>query len=127
MTPEGKVKARVKQALKRAGWEYDMLTTGGRGANGFADFLVDVWGMMALVETKAEDCNPTALQDNCLSRHAKCGACCMVVSRNMLGLYNAQGEMTPARHPDPVTLMVQILAQARKNFAPVTTGRAPPS
>ena len=52
-TPEGKVKAAVKQYLDSIGAYWVMPATGGFGRSGVPDFLVCWRGMFVGVETKA--------------------------------------------------------------------------
>lgn len=63
MTPEGKVKAQVKQRLKAHGAYYQMPVTGGYGKGGCSDFLVCYRGYFVSIECKADATKPlSALQ-----------------------------------------------------------------
>lgn len=62
MTPEAKVKARVKKLLAEAGVYYFMPATGGYGRSGVPDFVACVRGVFWGIECKAGDNEPTALQ-----------------------------------------------------------------
>jgi hypothetical protein len=62
VTPEGKVKAKVKQILKNLGAYYVMPVTGGYGNSGAPDFLVCYKGAFVGIECKAGRGKATALQ-----------------------------------------------------------------
>jgi hypothetical protein len=62
MTPEGKVKDKVKKILKELKAYYIMPATGGYGISGAPDFVVCYDGMFFGIECKAGDNQPTALQ-----------------------------------------------------------------
>ena len=62
MTPEGKVKARVKKVLAELGAYYTMPVTGGYGNSGVPDFVVCMEGRFYGIECKANGGKPTALQ-----------------------------------------------------------------
>lgn len=66
MTPESKVKARVKKVLKEISAFYSMTVTGGFGNSGDCDFYVCHRGRFYGIECKANGNKPTALQ---LKRH----------------------------------------------------------
>jgi hypothetical protein len=76
MTPEGKVKKKVKAALSTLGAYYAMPVTGGYGTSGAPDFLVCWRGMFFGIECKAGNKTPTALQE-----------------RNMCAIQNAGGKV----------------------------------
>jgi pantoate kinase len=62
MTPEGKVKNRIKKILKDLNIYYVMPVTGGYGNSGAPDFLTCVSGRFVGIEAKANGGEPTALQ-----------------------------------------------------------------
>ncbi len=62
MTPEAKVKARVRKILDDLGVYYFMPATGGYGRSGVPDFVACVRGAFWGIECKAGDNQPTALQ-----------------------------------------------------------------
>jgi hypothetical protein len=62
MTPEGKVKAKVKKVLLEVGAYYAMPIGTGFGNAGVPDFLVCVKGRFIGIECKANGGKPTALQ-----------------------------------------------------------------
>ena len=94
MTPEGKVKKRVKEILEAVGAYYVMYVPVGYGANkGTPDFLVCHRGKFIGIETKAGKGKTTALQDLNLQKIRDAGGVALViyetdieVLRHMLGL-----------------------------------------
>ncbi len=62
MTPEAKVKKKVRLILETHGAYYAMPVTGGYGASGVPDFLVCHHGRFIGIECKAGTNRPTALQ-----------------------------------------------------------------
>lgn len=62
MTPEGKVKAKVKKILQEAGAYYAMPMGTGFGHSGVPDFLICKAGLFYGIECKANGNKPTALQ-----------------------------------------------------------------
>ena len=62
MTPEAKVKAKVKRVLTDIGAYYTMPVTGGYGNSGVPDFVGCLRGKFFGVECKANGGKPTALQ-----------------------------------------------------------------
>lgn len=62
MTPEAKVKKKVKEILKELGVYYTMPVTGGYGNSGVPDFIICIAGLFYAIETKANGGKPTALQ-----------------------------------------------------------------
>jgi hypothetical protein len=62
MTPEAKVKKRVRQILAELNMYYVMPATGGYGNSGAPDFICCLQGKFIGVECKARDNKPTALQ-----------------------------------------------------------------
>jgi len=63
MTPEGKVKAKVKKTLDNLHAYYFMPATGGYGRSGVPDFIGCIDGVFFAVECKADGNKPTALQE----------------------------------------------------------------
>ena len=79
MTPEGKVKKRVKQILSDLDVYYLMPVTGGYGNSGTPDFIICIAGLFYGIECKANGGKPTALQ---LKNHEdirKAGGFAMIV------------------------------------------------
>lgn len=67
MTPEAKVKAKVKKILAELGAYWSMPVTGGYGNSGVPDFLVCYRGKFYGIECKANGGKTTALQDKHLA------------------------------------------------------------
>ena len=63
LTPERKVKDKVKKVLKELGAYYAMPATGGYGSSGVPDFLVCYRGRFFGLECKANGGKTTALQE----------------------------------------------------------------
>lgn len=79
MTPESKVKARVKKILTELGAYYAMPVTGGFGNSGVPDFLICVKGKFYGIECKANGGKPTALQLKHLDDIRKAGGIALVI------------------------------------------------
>ena len=62
MTPEAKVKKRVKEILTDLNAYYVMPVTGGYGNSGAPDFIICIAGLFYGIETKANGGRATALQ-----------------------------------------------------------------
>ena len=62
MTPEKKVKVKVKNILDKLGAYHCMPATGGYGANGVPDIIACYRGLFVGIECKANGNKPTALQ-----------------------------------------------------------------
>ncbi len=73
MTPEKKVKEKVKKVLKKLNCYYCMPSTGGYGASGVPDIIACYKGKFIGIECKANGNKPTALQQKHLVdiSHAK--------------------------------------------------------
>ena len=67
MTPEKKVKLKVKQILKDIGAYHCMPTTGGYGASGVPDIIACYQGKFIGIECKANGNKPTDLQQKNLT------------------------------------------------------------
>jgi hypothetical protein len=79
VTPEAKVKAKVKKILTELGCYYAMPVTGGFGNNGVPDFLICKQGLFYGIECKANGGKPTALQLKHLDDICKAGGIAMIV------------------------------------------------
>lgn len=79
MTPEGKVKARVKKVLAEVGAYYAMPMGTGMGSSGVPDFLVCKGGLFYGIECKANGNKPTALQEANLKRIREAGGIALVI------------------------------------------------
>lgn len=82
MTPEAKVKKRVRKVLDELDAYYVMPVTGGYGSSGAPDFLVCYRGKFIGIECKAGDNQPTALQSKNLRRIQDCGGAALVVNEH---------------------------------------------
>lgn len=85
VTPEGKVKAKVKKVLKALGAYYVMPATGGYGSSGAPDFLVCYNGRFVGIECKAGDNQPTALQNENLLNIRNAGGWGLVINEKNVG------------------------------------------
>lgn len=85
MTPEGKVKAKVKALLSRLGVEYDMPVRNGFGKQQLDFCPCSVDGHLLIIETKAPGEWLTPLQRTTALRWLNTGASVFVVS-NEAGL-----------------------------------------
>lgn len=85
VTPEGKVKAKVKKVLKGLGAYYVMPATGGYGSSGAPDFLVCYNGRFVGIECKAGDNQPTALQTENLHNIRNAGGWALVINEKNVG------------------------------------------
>lgn len=82
MTPEGKVKDKVKKVLKELKAYYVMPATGGYGASGAPDFIVCHDGKFFGIECKADGNQPTALQLKHLSDIREAGGYGFVINES---------------------------------------------
>ena len=82
MTPEAKVKLKVKKYLTEMGAYYAMPATGGYGLSGTPDFLVCYRGRFVGIECKAGKNKPTALQLAALDWIAGAGGLALVIDEN---------------------------------------------
>ena len=79
LTPEGKVKEKVKAILKRRGVWYCMPRGTTYGKAGVPDFLCCYEGRFLAIETKAGDGKATPLQLNALRGIINSAGCALVV------------------------------------------------
>jgi Holliday junction resolvase len=82
MTPESKVKTKVKKILKELGAYYVMPATGGFGNSGAPDFVVCHRGRFFGIECKAGRNTTTALQDHNLYQIQKAGGTAMIINES---------------------------------------------
>lgn len=82
MTPEAKVKVKVKKYLTEMGAYYAMPATGGYGLSGTPDFLVCYRGMFVAIECKAGGNKPTALQEAAMQRIRDAGGMALVIDES---------------------------------------------
>ena len=79
MTPEGKVKAKVKKILAEVGAYYAMPMGTGMGSSGVPDFLICKGGLFYVIECKANGNKPTALQEANMKRIREAGGVTLVI------------------------------------------------
>ena len=79
MTPEGRVKAKVKKVLNELGAYYAMPVTNGFGNSGVPDFLVCLHGRFYGIECKANGGKPTLLQLKHLDDIQKAGGVALLI------------------------------------------------
>lgn len=79
MTPEARVKDKIKKVLKEIDAYYVMPVTGGYGNSGAPDFLTCIGGRFVGIEAKAEGNKPTALQLFNLSEIRRAGGLGFVI------------------------------------------------
>lgn len=79
MTPEAKVKKRVREILKEMGAYYAMPMGTGYGNAGTPDFLVCIEGRFVGIECKANGNKPTALQLHNMMQIRKAGGFAFVI------------------------------------------------
>jgi hypothetical protein len=75
MTPEKKIKEKVKKVLKKLNCYYCMPATGGYGSSGVPDIIACYKGRFIGIECKANGNKPTALQQ-----------------KNLVDIFNAKGQ-----------------------------------
>ena len=79
MTPEAKVKKKVKAILEAHGAYYAMPIGGGYGNSGVPDFLICFEGRFLAIECKANGNKPTALQTRHLEAIRGAGGTAIVI------------------------------------------------
>jgi hypothetical protein len=79
MTPEAKVKKKVKEILKSMGAYYAMPVATGFASSGVPDFVVCCKGKFYGIECKANGNKPTALQESNLSQIREAGGVALVI------------------------------------------------
>lgn len=80
MTPEAKVKQKVRLILEKHGAYYTMPVTGGYGASGVPDFICCYRGVFVGIECKAGGNTPTALQLSNMKRIGLAGGRVSVIN-----------------------------------------------
>ncbi len=86
MTPEGKIKEKVKRLLKEFGIYYHMPVMNGMGAPTL-DFDATAWGFSLVIETKAPKEYPTERQLVTMQEQSEAGAFVFVVRDDESLLY----------------------------------------
>jgi hypothetical protein len=84
VTPEAKVKKKVRALLEQHGAYYAMPVTGGYGASGVPDFLVCHHGRFIGIETKSGTNKATALQLSNMKRIEWAGGRTLVINEDNL-------------------------------------------
>lgn len=84
MTPEGKVKKKIKNILEELGMYYFMPPANGYGRAGIPDFIICSKGQFIAIESKAQNNKPTALQERELQRITNAGGLALVVNEDNL-------------------------------------------
>ena len=82
MTPEAKVKAKVKKILVELGAYYTMPMGTGFSSSGAPDFIICIAGLFYGIECKANGGKPTALQLKNLDDIRKAGGVALVVDES---------------------------------------------
>lgn len=82
MTPEAKVKKKVRETLKALGAYYVMPVTSGYGSSGAPDFLVCWRSLFFGIECKAGKNTTTALQDLNIDAIRKAGGKAIVINED---------------------------------------------
>ena len=85
MTPEAKVKKKVKEILKSMGAYYAMPVATGFASSGVPDFVVCCKGKFYGIECKANGNKPTALQLKHLDDIRKAGGIALVIDETNVG------------------------------------------
>jgi hypothetical protein len=80
MTPEAKVKKKVREVLKALGAYYVMPITGGYGNSGAPDFVVCFESRFIGIECKAGKGKTTALQEKNLAQIRSAGGLAIVIN-----------------------------------------------
>jgi hypothetical protein len=89
MTPEKKVKEKVKKLLAEHGAYYFMPATGGYGKSGVPDLVACIDGRFVGIECKANGGKPTALQDKNLMDIIGKGGISILVDETGIGSLKA--------------------------------------
>lgn len=89
MTPEGKVKAKVKKVLDNMGAYHFSPATGGYGKSGVPDIVACLRGRFVGIECKAGKNKPTALQEKNLNEIEESGGIAMIVDDRNVDVFAA--------------------------------------
>jgi hypothetical protein len=82
VTPESKVKMKVRKVIKELNAYYVMPVTAGFGNSGAPDYIVCYRGKFFGIECKANGNTPTALQYKNLKEIQDCGGVALVVNED---------------------------------------------
>lgn len=97
MTPEGKVKRRVTEILRKHGAYYFFPLTGGFGKSGVPDIVACVNGRFIGIECKAGKGKPTPLQSANLEQIAASGGLPLVINEEKLAKFEEYMELISGR------------------------------
>jgi len=86
LTPEKKVKEKVKKILKELNCYYCMPSTGGYGSSGVPDIIACYQGKFIGIECKANGNKPTALQQKNLQDIIKSNGQSLVIDEKNIGM-----------------------------------------
>lgn len=86
MTPEAKVKKKVKAVLEKLGCYYFFPATGGYGKSGVPDVVACFKGGFIGIECKAGSNKPTALQELNLSQIREAGGMAVVINEDTVSM-----------------------------------------
>ncbi len=112
-TPEGKVKALIKQLLKTANAYYEMPVPGGYGVSGL-DFVVCYNGFFLAIEAKAPGKKPTARQLRTINSIREAGGVALVVDgKESLKAVAQWLHMMQHKHPMQLFNTPEATVQAR--------------
>ena len=89
MTPEAKVKKKVKAILESHGAYYAMPIGAGFGNAGVPDFLICLRGRFVAIECKAADNKPTALQQRELKNIMTAGGHAFVANEENISFFES--------------------------------------
>lgn len=90
MTPERRVKAKVRKVLDKLGAYYVMPVTGGYGNSGAPDFLACLHGRFIGIECKAGKNTPTPLQEKNLRQLSQAGGVALVVNDENVDVFETE-------------------------------------
>ena len=89
MTPEKKVKTKVKSILDKVGAYYCMPATGGYGASGVPDIIACHKGLFLGIECKANGNKATALQNKHLTLIKQAGGYSTIIDEHNVDSFEA--------------------------------------
>jgi Holliday junction resolvase len=90
MTPERRVKAKVRKVLDKLGAYYTMPVTGGFGNSGAPDFLACLHGRFLGIECKAGKNTTTPLQEKNLRQITEAGGIALVVNDENVDVFETE-------------------------------------
>lgn len=102
MTPESKVKEKIKKILKAHGIYYAMPHGAGYGNAGVPDFLCCVKGYFLAIEAKTKGGKPTALQVKNMEDIKQAGGVSLVVDEDVLAKETLEWIINRLGNPDEI-------------------------